>query len=345
MFNNDFFFHKIGGDGNCMLNSVLCQLELATDDDAVLFTSMYIRRMAIRHFLEHYEQLKEIISFGIELEYGRVDSEVGPFSMKTWCEEMLKDKVYGDLCLLKLIASMWSIRITVIRGDSLEEIRIRHDLPLTNAEMVLVYNGVPLSGHYCGAIKGTADTKFMKLDCKRVVRNQKYEKDVDIMERLQRKDVVWDLGEETMVGDKVLIDKSEYETLKRKAAQLDQVSIVLTSGQVHDLPSLQPQAGQLQTPATPGTSQHEGKGDAPGQKKRPKTQFQGSSEVPDYNIGDTQCPKCPHKAKTSNALKLHMMKSTPRQNILYTCEVCFLKVFHSERGGILITKLVSCSSY
>ena len=63
MFNPEFIFHQIGGDGNCMLNSVLCQLELATDDDVVLFTSMYIHRMAIRNFLEHYEQLKENIFF------------------------------------------------------------------------------------------------------------------------------------------------------------------------------------------------------------------------------------------------------------------------------------------
>ena len=48
----------------------------------------------------------------------------------------------------------------------------------------------------------------MKLACKWVVRNKKYEKDVDIMERLQRKDVVWDLGEQTLVGEKVLIDKT-----------------------------------------------------------------------------------------------------------------------------------------
>ena len=338
MFNPEFIFHQIGGDGNCMLNSVLCQLELATDDDVVLFTSMYICRMAIRHFLEHYEQLKENISFGIEAEYGRVDSEVGPFAMKTWCEEMLKDKVYGDLCLLKLIASMWSVRITVIRGDSLVEIRIRHDLPLTNTEIVLVYDGVPLSGHYCGAIKGTEDTRFMKLDCKKVVMNQKYEKDVDIVERLQRKDVVWDLGEQTMVGEKVLIDKSEYETLKRKAAQLDQVNIVLKGGQVPDLPSLQPQPGPSKTPATPGTSQHEGKEDAPGQKKkRPKTQFQAPSEVPEYNIGDTQCPKCSHKAKTTNALKLHMMKSH-QDKYLYFCEVCD-KGF-TQREGFNNHKLV-----
>ena len=58
------------------------------------------------------------------------------------------------------------------------------------------------------------------------------------MERLQRKDVVWDLGEQTMMEEQVLIDKSEYETLKRKAAQLDQVNIVLKGGQVPDLSSL-----------------------------------------------------------------------------------------------------------
>ena len=321
-----------------MLNAVLCQLGLAHDDDVVLFTSMYIRRMAIRHFWEHYEQLKENISFGIECEYGRVDSEVGPFSMKTWCEEMLKDKVYGDLCLLKLIASMWSIRITVLRGDTLEEIRIRHDSNLKDAEIVLVYNGIPLSGHYCGAIKGTEDTKFMKLDCKRVVRNKKYEKDVDIMERLQRKDVVWDLGEQTLVGEKVLIDKTEYESLKRKAAQLDQVKIDL-GGRDLPLPLLDPQPGPSpQTPATPDTSQHEGKEDVPGQKKkRPRTHFQAPDDVPDYNIDDTQCPKCPHKAKTTNALKLHMMKSH-KDEYLYTCEVCG-KGF-TEREGYTNHKLV-----
>ena len=126
--------------------------------------------MAIRHFLEHYEQLKENISFDIEAEYGRVDSEVGPFSMMTWCQEMLKDKVYGDLMLLKLVASMWSIRMSVVRADTLTEIRIRHDLPLEKAECVLVFSGVPVQGHYCGAIKGTSDTSFLKLDCKKVTR-------------------------------------------------------------------------------------------------------------------------------------------------------------------------------
>ena len=66
--------------------------------------------------------MKENITFYVEAESGRVDSEKGPYSLKTWCEEMIKDKVYGDIILLKLIASMWSIRITVLRADTLGEV-------------------------------------------------------------------------------------------------------------------------------------------------------------------------------------------------------------------------------
>ena len=196
-------------------------------------------------------------------------------------------------------------------------------------QCVLVFNGVHVSDHYCGAIKGTVDNTYFKLDCKRVCRNQKYDKAVDVIERLQRKDVVWDLGEEeTVVGDKVLVDKKEYDTLKRKAAQLDQVKIVLGGGTGHlpPLPSLRtpapaPAGTPSGTPQGPSSSQHEGREDAPGQKKRAHIDFQEPSDVPQYNVGDTQCPKCPHKAKTTHALKLHIMKNH-EDKYLYTCSTC-----------------------
>ena len=312
-----------------MVNAVLSQLQICDDEDAILFTGMYIRHMAIRHFLEHYEQLKENIEFGIETEYGRPDSEVGPFSIMTWCQEMIKDKVYGDVNLLKLIASMWSCKLTVVRADSLTEMRIRHDLCLDKAEMVVVFNGAPVSGHYCGAIKGTCDSNFMKLDCKKVVRHVKYDKSVDVMERLERKDVVWDLGGEVELvsGDKVLVDRKEYEMLKRKAAQLDQVQVVLGGGQGTPLPPL-PSLTQQQVsqgapqPGTSQAKQHEGREDALGQKKkRAKTDFQKSRDIPTYTSGDTDCSKCPFKGKTTHALKLHIMKYHENE-YLYVCEIC-----------------------
>ena len=38
-------------------------------------------------------------------------------------------------------------------------------------------------------------------------------------------------------------------------------------------------------------------------------------------MGDTQCPKCPRKAKTTHALKLHIMNNH-EDKYLYTCSTC-----------------------
>ena len=54
--------------------------------------------------------------------------------------------------------------------------------------------GFHVMGQYCAGIKGSSDNTFMKLDCKRVVRNLKYEKEVDVIERLETKDVSWEFG-------------------------------------------------------------------------------------------------------------------------------------------------------
>ena len=165
---------------------------------------------------------------------------------------------------------------------------------------------MPVMGHYCGAIKGTYDTRFMKLDCKRVVRNLKYDKEVDAIERLERKDVLWDLDKETdvMVGCRILVDKKEYDILKKKAAQLDQINVVLRggsgTGQSPQLASLGTQGSTTQG-VTQGqhTYQHKGKEDAPGVKKRRvEGPFEEHTDVPEYNVGETVC-KCGHKAKST----------------------------------------------
>ena len=46
------------------------------------------------------------------------ESEPGPFSVKTYLKHILEDGKWGDIIVLYLIAAMWGIRITVIRGDA-----------------------------------------------------------------------------------------------------------------------------------------------------------------------------------------------------------------------------------
>ena len=41
----------------------------------------------------------------------------------------------------------------MIRGDACVELKIRHHEDLINADLILLYNGMEISGHYTGAGK------------------------------------------------------------------------------------------------------------------------------------------------------------------------------------------------
>ena len=75
---------------------------------------------------------------------------VGPFSIKSYFQYMVKDGTWRDHIMLWLIASMWGVRVSVLLGDSCAEIRIRHDLPWTEVEFGLLYNCNVRTGHYSG---------------------------------------------------------------------------------------------------------------------------------------------------------------------------------------------------
>ena len=61
-------------DGNCFFQAVIEQMELADDEDKVLYTSMYVRRQVIAHFLGSYESFKDRVRDFVRNEYGRIDS-------------------------------------------------------------------------------------------------------------------------------------------------------------------------------------------------------------------------------------------------------------------------------
>ena len=82
------------------------------------------------------------------MEYGRIDSEEGPLSVKQWCQYILTDKNYCDSIFVKLLASMWGIRITLIRSDNCQQLKFRHDLDLEDADLVLLFNLIPVNEHY-----------------------------------------------------------------------------------------------------------------------------------------------------------------------------------------------------
>ena len=107
--------------------------------------------------------------------------------MKQWCQYILTDKNYCDSIFVKLLASMWRIRITLIRSDNCQELEFRHNFTLEEADLVLLFNSLPVNGHYNAVLKVGKDLCEYKLNCKPMKKSRNYDEMVDVMERLERK--------------------------------------------------------------------------------------------------------------------------------------------------------------
>ena len=102
----------------------------------------------IRLSKEEYEQKKKAktLTKSEEEEY----HYPGPFSFKKYLEYILKDTTWGEELLIVAMSQRWQLAITVVHGESLRESRVRHNRPLDEVDLVLVYCG---NNHYVGASK------------------------------------------------------------------------------------------------------------------------------------------------------------------------------------------------
>ena len=150
-----------------MFNAVLEQIQFDSDEDESWYTAERLRRQIIAFFCMQKGILTDLITDQITNIYGWYDRESenkpGPFSIKSYLRYMLDDCVWGDFIVLNLIAA---ISITVVRGDSCGEVRIRHNCASINSNFVILFNERELAGHYsavtrCGQskLKGTSIAK------------------------------------------------------------------------------------------------------------------------------------------------------------------------------------------
>ena len=107
---------------------------------------------------EEYEQKRKdkTITPSEEYEY----HHPGPFSFKEYLEYILLDGTWGDEIMIVAMSLRWQIAITVVHAgvdhedpekkDPLRESRVRHNRPLEEVDLVLVYCG---HNHYVGASK------------------------------------------------------------------------------------------------------------------------------------------------------------------------------------------------
>ena len=149
------------GDRDCLFQAVLKQLSFKQEVHEWVFAPVFLRRMLIVHYLkcrkDNDNELfwcvrKCLFAYGLP-EGSEDESKVGPFSVRSYFKHMVKDKTWGDIVCLYLIASMWSLRVTVLNSSTLGEMRIRHYMSFSLVDLPIVFNSHEVYGHFSACIR------------------------------------------------------------------------------------------------------------------------------------------------------------------------------------------------
>ena len=83
----------------------------------------------------------------------------GPFSFIGYLKYILEGSTWGDQGLLTLISMMWQVTITIVNAEDLSQIKIRHQRPLDQVNLVVV---LAQRCHYLGTCKYDFCSLFLK---------------------------------------------------------------------------------------------------------------------------------------------------------------------------------------
>ena len=152
-------------DGNCLFAAVLSGIKSPDE-----YTYTHLRRQVVAFLAENAEYFVVGLDISIMANYGmnRMSPELyekklkdqtltaneqedyeapGPFSYYTYLKYMLQDSSWGDEVVLVAISNMWQVGITVLNGESLTQVKLRHQRPIEGADLLLVRCG---GNHYLG---------------------------------------------------------------------------------------------------------------------------------------------------------------------------------------------------
>lgn len=177
-----------------------------------LFDTTHWKYFIIVHACMCIEKLGEKMEEEIRGMYGAGDGGVGPFSVKGYLKHHAKEKEWGDSLMLDLMSSGTSLRITVLNSRTCSEHRIRHNKSLVGVDIVLVFNGNTVNGHYSGVMWQDG----ARVDCSGSFQTGSgFDPEVDARERLLR-------GGKKGTGVET-ITSSRLQVLLRKEKILDEM--------------------------------------------------------------------------------------------------------------------------
>ena len=292
---------QIKGDGDCFFSAALAQIEFVTENCSKRYSPIYLQLLL--HFIKEVDVLEDMVVKELKENYGMPDSQEkeddpGPFSIANYVMYMAQDKVWADSICIKLLASMWGCRITVLRSDSCKEIRFRHDKGLKDSDFIFIYNCESDGGHFSTALR----VNKIRMKASKLVRIRNFNVEEDMEEREGR-------GEGVVLGkDYVAVNKEKLRVLKYKAMKYDKIKEFVddSSGVAATTLDLSSVRSSVST-SQPRISSIRGK------EEEPNIQVVGEEDV--------KCNKCQKEFKSTAELKQHI--DVKHKDIYsFVCRVC-----------------------
>ena len=143
--------------GSCLFHAVRRSIQCPKE-----FTNMHLGRMLVNFICDRVDELFPMLKVAISGNYGHLRltpdeynrkkadgtitdqekeeyEEPGPFSIASYLESLLKPSFYGEEICLRIISMLFKIRISVLNGDTLVAIKVRHTNVALKADLVLVH--------------------------------------------------------------------------------------------------------------------------------------------------------------------------------------------------------------
>ena len=131
------------GNGSCLFFSIRRLLAIPTE-----YTNTHLRREVVFHLISNMEAYGPDLIPLVRGIYGAGNENTYPQSICSYLQDMLKAWYWADEIVLRAMSIMFNVTITVIRAETGLEVKVRHNRPLVDADIVLTLTN---SGHYSPA--------------------------------------------------------------------------------------------------------------------------------------------------------------------------------------------------
>ena len=138
-------FVPVEGNGSCLFFAVQRFLAIPLE-----YTNQHMRREVVHHLATNMDLYVEDLIPLVRGIYGAGDPLTTSQSICSYLQELLRFNFWADEIVLRVLSLIYNVTITVIRGDSGREDRVRHSRDLSHVDIVLL---LAKRGHYSPAGK------------------------------------------------------------------------------------------------------------------------------------------------------------------------------------------------